>query len=126
MLSWSLPLNLGVLETLYFMWHVRDVLRGGAGQSAEDKVRLREAVAHLAFGVLGLLSIRFRGVFWFATIIGHAILLIGIAAVNGREMFKSKMAVFDVLMSLAHLSLLKAYKPLEATRPRLARWRRWF
>src|ERR687886_2637360 len=66
LLSWSLPLNVGVLETLYFVRHLRDALRGGAGQSAEDKVRSREAVAHLAFGVLGLLSIRFRGMFWLA------------------------------------------------------------
>ena len=127
LLSWSLPLNLGVLETFWFVRHLRNVLRGGAGQSAEDKVRSREAVAHLAFGVLGLLSIRFRGIFWLATIIGQAIFLIDVAAVDGREMFKDKMSVFDVLMSLAHLGLLKAYNPLEATtRPRLTRWRHWF
>jgi hypothetical protein len=123
-LSWSLPLNLGVLESLFF---VRHFLRGGVGQSAgeEDRLRSQVAVAHLAFGVLGLLSIRFRGLFWFATIIGQAILLIGIAALNSREMFKDKMVLFDFLISLAHLGLLLAYNPLKDARPRPARRRRW-
>jgi hypothetical protein len=125
LLSWSLPLNLGVLETFYFVRHVRHVLRSGVRQSEEDRVRSREAVAHFAFGVLGLLSIRFRGMFWFATIIGQVVFLMGIAALSGREMFKDKMYLFDVLMSLAHLGLLKAYDPLEAARLRPVR-QRWF
>jgi hypothetical protein len=127
LLCWSLPLNLGVLETFFFVIFVRHLVRGNVSLSTseEDRVRAQVAVAHLAFGVLGLLAIRFRGMFWFATIIGQAILLIGIAAVNGREMFKSKMSMFDVLMSLAHLGLLKAYDPLEAARPRPVR-RMWF
>ena len=113
LLSWSLPLNLGVLETFFFVIFVRGILRGSVSQSTseEERVRAQVAVAHLAFGVLGLLSIRFRGSFWFATIIGQAIFLIGIAATNGREMFRDKMSLFDVLMSLAHLGLLKAYDP---------------
>ena len=121
LLSWSLPLNLGVLETYYF---VRHVARRGIGQSAEERLLAQVAIAHLAFGVLGLLSLRFRGMFWFATIVGQAILLIGIAAINGRELFKDKMFLFDVLMSLVHLGLLKAYKPLEAARSRPVR--RWW
>ena len=125
LLSWSLPLNLGVLETFYFVRHVLHVLRSGVGQSEEDRVRARLAVAHFAFGILGLLSIRFRGMFWFATIIGQAVFLMGIAALSGREMFKDKMSLFDVLMSLAHLCLLKAYDALEVAWPRPV-WRRWF
>jgi hypothetical protein len=110
-LIWSLPLNLGALETLAF---VRQVLRDdstaeGVDQPPGDRLRSELAVTHLAFGVLGLLSIRFRSVFWFATIVGHAIYLGGVAAVNASEMSKDKMYSFDVLMSLAHVSLLKAY-----------------
>ncbi len=126
MLSWSLPLNLGVLETYLFAWHV---LRGGradegANQPAADRVRAELAVAHLAFGVLGLLAVRFRGMFWFATVIGQAVFLGGVAAVNAREIWKDKMYLFDVLMSLAHVILLKEYDPL-APRPRRVR-QRWF
>lgn len=35
------------------------------------------AVADLAFGVLGLLTIRFRGDFWLATAIGYAVFMMG-------------------------------------------------
>jgi hypothetical protein len=115
LLSWSLPLNLGVLETFFFVIFVRHILRGNVSLSTseEDRVRAQVAVAHLAFGVLGLLSIWFRGMFWFATIIGQAIFLSGIAAINGREIFRDKMSLFDVLMSLAHLGLLRIYDPLK-------------
>lgn len=127
LLGWSLPLNLGVLETFFFVQHL---LRGGGlhedvERSSGDQVRSEVAVAHLAFGVLGLLSVRLRGMFWFATVIGHTIFLVGVAAVNAREVLKNKVFLFDVLMSLAHVGLLKAYEPLEAARPRRAR-RRWF
>jgi len=115
LLSWSLPLNLGVLETFFFVRHVIRKRAGaeGSGEAGEDRVRSEVAVAHLAFGVLGFLAVRFRGMFWFATIVGQAILLIGIATVNGRDALKNKMYLFDVLMSLAHLGLLKAYDPQE-------------
>ena len=128
LLSWSLPLNLGVLETLWFVGHLR---RGrtaeGVDQPAADQVRSELAVAHLAFGVLGLLAIRFRGMFWFATVVGQAVFLGGVATVNAREILKDKMFLFDVLMSLAHIGLLKAYDPLGAPRSSPAtRRRRWY
>src|SRR5215210_1811381 len=120
LLSWSLPLNLGVLETYYF---VRHVARRGIGQSAEERLLAQVAIAHLAFGVLGLLSVRFRGMFWFATIVGQAVFLGGVTALNDRENPKDEILLFDVLVSLAHLVLLRAYDPLEATRPRRGRRR---
>ena len=127
LLSWSLPLNLGVLETLLF---ARQLLRGdrsaeGVDQPAVGRMQSEVAVAHLAFGVLGFLAIRLRGMFWFATVVGQAVFLGGVAAVNAREILKDKMYLFDVLMSLAHVGLLTAYNPLEATRRRPER-RRWF
>jgi hypothetical protein len=88
---------------------------------ASNLLKLEIAVAHLAVGVLGLLSFRFRGIFWFATAVGQAIFLIGIGIVHAREVLKQRIFLFDILMSLAHISLLKAYRPLEY-QPRL--WRR--
>jgi hypothetical protein len=129
LLSWSLPLNLGLLETYFFVGHVR---RGrkrtseDAGPSEQDKVRSELAVAHLAFSVLGLLSARFRGMFWLATVVGQAIFLVGVAAVRAREILKDKMYFFDVVMSLAHLGLLKAYDPLGMAVPPRPLWRRFF
>jgi hypothetical protein len=126
LLSWSLPLNLGVLESLWFVDHLRRLRSAeGVDRPAADPLRSELAVAHLAFGVLGLLAIRFRGMFWFATVVGQAVFLGGVAAVNARAILKDKMYLFDVLMSLAHIGLLKAYDPLGAARPLPAR-RHWF
>jgi hypothetical protein len=129
LLGWSLPLNLGVLEILWFVRHFHNLRREGTteseGQPTANRVRSELAVAHLALGVLGLLAIRFRGMFWFATVVGQAVFLVGVVAVNARDILKDKMHFFDLLMSLAHIGLLKAYDPLGATRPPAPRWRRW-
>ena len=121
LLSWSLPLNLGLLETYFFAWHI---LRGR--RNSEDPVRSELAVAHLAFGVLGLLSARFRGMFWLATVVGQAVFLVGVATVRAREILNNKMYLFDVLMSLTHVGLLRASHPLGAAEPLPAKRRRWF
>ena len=127
LLGWSLPLNVGVLETLWFVSYLlhRDRTTEGVGQPGTDRAGSELAVAHLALGVLGLLAFRFRGMFWFATIVGQTVFLGGVAAVNAREILKDKMYLFDVLMSLAHVGLLRVYDPLEAA-PLPARRRRWF
>jgi hypothetical protein len=91
-------------------------------QPAVDPLRSELAVAHPAFDVLGLLAIRFRGMFWFATVVGQAVFVGGVAAVNARQIFKDKMYLFDVLVSLAHVVLLKAYDPLEGARSARRRW----
>jgi len=123
LLSWSLLLNVGVLETFFFARHVfrRRGTTEGVDRPAEDRVQSEVAFAHLAFGVLGLLSVRFRGMFWFATIVGQAIFLGGVAAVNVRDNVRDEVLLFDVLMSLAHVVLLTAYDPLEDIQPRRSR-----
>lgn len=128
LLSWSLPLNVSVLETLWVMRYLlhRDRTTEGVCQPGTDRAGSELAIAHLALGVLGLLAVRFRGMFWFATIVGQTVFLGGVAAVNAREILKDKMYLFDVLMSLAHVGLLRVYDPLEAARPLPARRRRWF
>jgi hypothetical protein len=126
LLSWSLPLNLGVLETLWFVGHIR-ALRDPerVEQLPEDQIRSELAVAHLAFGLLGLLALRFRGKFWLATVCGQAIFLGGVAVVNARDILKHKMLLFDVLMSLAHLALLRVYDPLGEDSPVPTREHHW-
>ena len=97
------------------------------GQPPAERLRSELAVAHLAFGVLlGLLAIRFRGMFWFATVVSQAVFLGGVAGVNARDILKDKMYLFDVLMSLAHIGLLKAYDPLGVARPLPTKSRRRF
>lgn len=132
LLSWSLPINGGLLEIVGFLWHT---LRGkktadGVDPTVDNTLRKQVAIAHLAFGVLGVLSIWFRGTFWFATVIGQAIFLTGISIAHAHEMqkqgkpFVDILLFFDVLMSLAHIGLLRFYNPLEV-QPR-PRWQRAF
>lgn len=129
LLSWSLPINGGLFEIVAFLWHIaRRENAEGVEKPAGDAWRQQAAVAHLAFGVLGVLSIRLRGAFWFATVIGQGIFLIGISIAHAREMLKKDkfsadvLFLFDILMSLAHIGLLIAYNPLQAP-PRPRRWR---
>jgi hypothetical protein len=120
LLSWSLPLNVGVLETLWFLRHL--LHKGGdlegEGESEADRTGSELAIAHLALGVLGLLAIRFRGKFWVATVVCQTVFLGGVTAVHAREILKDKMYLFDALMSLAHVGLLVVYGPSEAARRR--------
>ncbi len=123
--GWPLLPNIGVLDRCFFARHV---IRGGrisegGDRLAEDRLRSKVAVAHLALGVLGLLSVRFRGMFWFATIVGQAVSLGGVTVLYACEISKNKLLLFDILMLLAHVILLKAYDPLETTQPP-CRWRR--
>lgn len=73
------------------------------------------AFANLAFGVLGLLCIPFRGGFWVATAIGISIFLLGAASVHVREIREQGnlnpdnaggILVTDVLTPVVLLALL--------------------
>ncbi len=95
------------------------------GFPAGNPFQTEVGFANLAFGVLGLLCARFRGPFWFATAVGHAVFMLGAAAGHVREMVKEKNfepgnvgAVFyyDILAPLAHLGLLSAYSRGESRR----------
>jgi hypothetical protein len=87
------PLSLGLLETFFFVRHVtrEGVTAGDVDQAVEYRARSEVSVAHLALAVLGLLFIWLRGRFWFATIVGQAVLLSGVAAPHGREALKNEM-----------------------------------
>jgi hypothetical protein len=119
LLGWSLPINGGLLEIAGFFSIIlrREENTENSSLPEGDQLQSEVALAHLALGVLGVLSFRFRGMFWFATIIGQGIFLIGVGVVHAREVLKEKIFLFDALMALTHLTLLKAYNPME-TRPR--------
>lgn len=132
LLSWSLPINGGFLEIVAFVWLTvrKEENAEGVATPGGDAWRQQAAVAHLAFGVLGVLSIPFRGAFWFAAVIGQGVFLLGISVAHAREMLMQKkfsvdtLFLFDVLVSLAHIVLLAVYNPLTA-RPRPC-WQRVF
>jgi hypothetical protein len=87
---------------------------------------------NLAFGVLGLLCIWFRGNFWTATIIGASIWLLGdgvghlallynqdptLANATGKDLNNWIMLVTDFLIPITLLLLLFAYRKLDAANP---------
>ncbi|MDI9623970.1 MAG: hypothetical protein QFX38_03675 [Methanothermobacter sp.] len=75
------------------------------------------AVANLSYGVLGLLSWKFRGDFWTATIIGFSIFYLGAAYIHIMDMFQGNYApgnvgaplYFDIILPIL-LGLLAIYK----------------
>jgi len=78
----AFPIGLGGL--VGFVGHT---LRAGPvavsiGWPAGNPFQFEVAVANLAFGVLGLLCLRFRDGFWAATAIGWSVFMLGAAAVH--------------------------------------------
>jgi len=127
LLIWSLPLNVGVNGLWAFLGHTARAKEtaGEIGWPAGNPFQKEVAVANLAFGVLGLLSARFRGPFWFATAIGQGVFPWGASVVHSREMMKERnfnpgnagpVFSFDILLPLAHLGLLRAYSRREPRR----------
>jgi hypothetical protein len=120
LLVWSLPLNVGVNGLWAFLGHTVRAQETAEeiGWPAGNPFQSEVAVTNLAFGMLGLLSARFRGPFWFATAIGQGVFLWGASVVHAREMMKEKnfspgnagpVFFFDLLLPLAHLVLLRMY-----------------
>jgi hypothetical protein len=80
------------------------------------------AVANLAFGVLGILSIRFRQDFWLATSIAYTVFLLGAAAGHIREMLVkgnfseynagASLFIGDVFIPLALFALILFHRNL--------------
>ncbi|MGC2419811.1 MAG: DUF6790 family protein [Candidatus Acidiferrales bacterium] len=80
--AFAFPIGLGGL--VGFVGHT---LRAGPvaasiGRPAGNPFQYEVAVANLAFGVLGLLCLRFRDGFWIATAIGWSVFMLGAAVVH--------------------------------------------
>ncbi|MDI6881515.1 DUF6790 family protein [Methanothermobacter tenebrarum] len=88
------------------------------GWPAGSPFQLEVAVANLSYGVLGILSWRFRGEFWTATILGFSIFYLGAAYIHIMDMFRGNYApgnvgaplYFDIILPVLLLGLLAAYK----------------
>lgn len=60
------------------------------GWPSGNPFQFEVAVANLAFGVLGLLTVWFRGNFWLATAIGYAVFMMGAGAVHVDQVIVSE------------------------------------
>ncbi len=116
-LCWLLPLSVGVGGFWAFVGHAMksdDVARS-IGWAAGNPFQLEVAAANLAFGVLGVLCLKFRDHFWTATILGYGIFLEGAGVVHIHEIMKSgnwsinnagPILFADILMPVFLLALL--------------------
>ena len=86
-LSYLLPLSVGLGGLFAFLGHAlrADEVARSIGWPTGNPFQSEVAVANLAFGVLGLLCVKFRDGFWTATILGYGIFLEGAAFVHIRE-----------------------------------------
>lgn len=92
------------------------------GWPAGSPFQFEVAAANFAFGVLGLLSLRFGSGFRLATAIGYAVFLLGAAAAHIREMVQrgnfsdynagAFLVVGDILIPLALLALVIVHRRL--------------
>jgi hypothetical protein len=84
------------------------------GWPAGNPFQYEVAVANLAFGVLGLLCLRFRGEFWTATAIGWSVFMLGAAGVHLHQIHAGQpyapanagaMLYFDIVAPVCVLAL---------------------
>ena len=118
-LSYLLPISVGFGGLMGFVGHTlrADRVAESIGWPSGNPFQTEVAVANLAFGVLGLLCIRFKDGFWTATILGYGIFLEGAACVHVHEIVEfgnwsinnaGPVLAADVLMPIFLLALLAA------------------
>jgi hypothetical protein len=116
-LGYLLPIAVGIGGLLGFVGHTMraDEIAKSIGWPAGNPFQFEVAMANLAFGVLGLLCIKFRNGFWTATILGYGIFLEGAAYGHIREILKAgnwsvnnadSILIVDILFPIFLLSLL--------------------
>lgn len=86
-LLYLLVFNVGFTGLFAFWGHafLADKVAASIGWAAGSPFQFEVAVANLAFGVLGILCVFFKGNFWLATGIGYAVFLFGAAFGHIRE-----------------------------------------
>ncbi|MBE2899220.1 hypothetical protein DNK57_00005 [Methanothermobacter thermautotrophicus] len=74
-------MQVGLGSLWAFLGHafMLDIIATYIGWPTGSPFQLEVAFANLSFGVLGLLSWKFRGEFWMATIIGFSVFYLGAA-----------------------------------------------
>lgn len=90
-LSYLLPISVGLGGLMAFMGHTfrADEIARSIGWQPGSPFQFEVAVANLAFGVLGLLCLKFRDGFWTATIVGYGVFLEGAAYGHIREIVEA-------------------------------------
>jgi hypothetical protein len=134
LLGWSLAVNVGVSGLMGFYGHTAraDATAKSIGFPPGNPFQFEVATANLSTGVLGILSIRLRGLFWWATAIGHGVFVFGAAVGHLIQLRKAGnrspgnigvVFYWDMVTPLVHLVLLAASTALKGAAA--AGQRRW-
>jgi hypothetical protein len=129
-LGYLLPISVGVGGVLAFMGHTMraDEIARSIGWPTGNPFQFEVAAANLAFGILGLLCIKFRDGFWTATILGYGVFLECAAYGHIREIVQAgnwsinnagPVLLADILFPVFLLTLLiiaqRKQRPAEQT-----------
>lgn len=121
---WAIVVNVGLGGLFAFTGHafMADQVAARIGWQPGSPFQLEVAAANLAFGVLGLCSVRFRGDFWLATAMGFTLFLLGAASVHIRDIVqKGNLAEYnagaflvigDIIVPVAILALVIVHRKL--------------
>jgi hypothetical protein len=111
----AFPIGLGgIIGFIGHTWRAASVA-ASIGWPAGNPFQYEVAVANLAFGVLGLLCLRFRGSFWTATAFGWSVFMFGAAGVHLHQIHIGQpfapenagaILYFDIFAPLLVLALL--------------------
>lgn len=116
-LVWLLPILIGLGGLMAFLGHTfrADEIARSIGWQTGSPFQFEVAVANLAFGVLGLMCIKFRDGFWTATVVGYGVFLEGAAFGHVREILAAgnwaqnntgAVLFADILVPIVLLALL--------------------
>lgn len=119
-LAYLIFFNIGVMGLLAVYAHtfMADETALSIGWPMGNPFQSEIAVANLAFGVLGILALWFRGLFWLAVVLGNSIFLIGAFFVHIVQFWYGDSAPYnigifvwvgDLLIPIVCLALLKCY-----------------
>ncbi len=122
---YAILVNVGLGGLFAFTGHafMADQVAARIGWQPGSPFQLEVAAANLAFGILGLCALRFRGDFWLAVAIGFALFLLGAACVHIREIVgKGNLAEYnagaflvigDIVVPVAILVLVIVLRKLQ-------------
>jgi hypothetical protein len=120
-LLYLLPIAVGLGGVMAFLGHTlrSDEVARSIGWPTGSPFQFEVGAANLAFGLLGLLCMKFRDGFWAATIIGYGIFLEGAACIHIREIVEAgnwsinnagPVLFMDIIFPLMLLTLLVVSK----------------
>lgn len=97
-LSYLIFFNIGFMGLIAFCGHIfnPDEIAGLIGWAPGSPFQSEVGAADLAFGVLGVLAIYYRGLFWFATVLSSSIFLLGDFIVHLAQYHKGDIAPYNI------------------------------